>query len=130
MSDDFFTEGTGPLAMAEQDLCIAVGEDLTRHYPGHPWLVGADLLAGSIVIDLGYEKPAAVRNMAYLLHPQTLMSPGGSQRVMQAGGELLERFGLPRGPGTWDAAARAVEHGLDADDTAEGKWALGRMAGL
>lgn len=116
-------QATGEHAMAEQDLCRAVGEDLTKHYPGHPWCVGADLRGGYVVIDLGYDKPPHLRNMAYLLHPQTLMNAGGQQRVMQAGGEMLERFGLPRDGIRSDAADLANENGLIADDTAEGAWA-------
>ena len=112
--------------MSDQDLCIAVGEDLMKHYPGHPWVVGVNLDAGSIVIDLAYEKPPAVRNMAYLLHPSTLMAANGHHRVMQAGGELLERFGLPTSAARPDSEARALENGLIADDTREGAWALKR----
>lgn len=126
---DYEAEFYGELAMSEEDLCIAVGEDLARHYPGHPWCVGCDLLAGYIVIDLGYTKPEAIRNMAYLLHPQTLMSPGAQHKVMQAGGELLERFGLPRGPAKSGSGERAFENGLIADDTREGAWALKKAAG-
>ena len=123
---DYLAESDGPRAMAEQDLCIAVGEDLARQYPGHPWIVGVDLQAGSIVIDLGYEKPPAIRNMAYLLHPQTLMGPNGQHRVMQAGGEILERFQLARGAADAESGLAAQENGLLADDTPEGKWALGK----
>jgi hypothetical protein len=126
----FSDTGTSPsTVMADRDLCIAVLEDLARHYPGHPWLITADVQAGSVVIDLGYEKPIALRNFAYLLHASTLMGPGGQVRVMQAAGELLERFGVARGPGRADTAIAAADHGLTADDTAEGAWHL-RRAGM
>ena len=126
---DVHVEASGEYAMAEEDLCRAVGEDLSRHYAGHPWCVGADLTGGYVVIDLGYEKPQHLRNMAYMLHPRTLMTAGGQQRVMQAGGEILERFGLPRGPARSGCGERALENGLIADDTAEGAWAA-RKAGV
>lgn len=125
---DYYAEFTGPQAMSEQDLCQAVGEDLTRHYPGHPWCVGCDIRTGTVIIDLGYEKPVAIRNMAYMLHIPTLQSAGAQQRVMQAGGELLERFGLPRGPARKGSGERALENGLIADDTREGAWALSKGA--
>jgi hypothetical protein len=112
---DAHVESYGPHAMAEQDLCIAVGEDLTKHYPGHPWMVGADLSAGTIAIRLGYELPPRLAPMGYLLHIATLMAPGGHQRVMQAGGEWLERLGLPRGPAASETLARAAENGLNTD---------------
>src|ERR1700746_794008 len=129
MGDDFTfsPSGTSPeTTMADRDLCIAGLEDLPRPYPGHPWLITSDVQAGSVVIDLGYEKPVALRNFAYLLHCKTLMSAGGQQAVMRAAGELLERFGVARGPGRFDTARMAASHGLDADDTAEGLWHLKR----
>ena len=129
MSDDFQYDAVGSATMADHDLCIAVLEDLAKHYPGHPWLITADVQAGSVVIDLGYEKPRHLRNFGYLLHARTLMDPGGQQRVMQAGGELLERFGIARASGAADTAQRAASHGLDADDTAEGRM-FARRAGL
>ena len=112
---DAHVEAYGPHAMAERDLCIAVGEDLTKHYPGHPWMVGADLSAGTIAIRLGYDLPQHLAQKGYLLHAATLMAPGGQQRVMQAGGEWLERLGLPRGSAAPGAAARAGENGLNID---------------
>ena len=111
---DFSVESSGPHAMADRDLCIAVGEDLQRHYPDHPWIVGCNHEAGTVVIDLGYEKPPALRNMAYLLHIPSLLGPGGHQRVMRAGGEWLERLRLAREAATDESGQRAAENGLDA----------------
>ncbi len=104
----------GPDAMAEEDLCRAVGEDLAKHYPGYDWMVGVTMQAGTIAIDLMADKPPHLKNHGYLLHVATLMGPGGHHRVMQAGGEMLERFGLRRGaaPEAW--RARAAQNGLDA----------------
>lgn len=122
MSADFHFEDVGTPNMADQDLCRAVLEDLARHYPGHPWMITADIQQGSLVIDLGYEKPLAFRNFAYMLHASTLMGPGGQAAVMRAAGELLERFGVARGPGASDTAKAAAENGLIANDTREGAW--------
>jgi hypothetical protein len=115
VSDPLFIdiELYGENAMAEQDLCIAVGEDLTRSYPGYDWYVGVILEAGSIAIDLLCGKPPQYRNHGYLLHIPSLLGPGGHERVMRAGGELLERFGLPRTSAPHDWRQRAVENGLD-----------------
>jgi len=104
-----------PTAMADEDVCRAVGQDLERHYPGHFWAVGCDHAAGTVAIDLPYEKPPHLRNYGYLLHLSTLMGPGGQLAAMRAGGELLERFGLVRGPATPESAMLARENGLDAD---------------
>lgn len=106
--------------MADQDLCIAIGEDLMQHYPGHPWRVGCDLDAGSIVIELAYDYPGMPNaTLGYRLHPQTMMGPGAHHRVMQAGGEMLERFDLARGAATSDSSYAAKENGLIVDDVAE-----------
>lgn len=115
MSDDISldVQSYGEHAMTEQDLCIAVGEDLTKHYPGYDWLCGANVQAGTIVIDLMVDKPHHLANHGYLLHLGTLMAPGGHKRVMEAGGEMLERFGLPRSAAPQDWRKRAVENGLD-----------------
>lgn len=129
MSEDFQFDTVGTPSMSDRDLCIAVLEDLAKHYPGHPWLITADVQAGSLVIDLGYEKPRHLRNFGYLLYAQTLMDPGGQKAVMRAAGELLERFGIARGAGQSDTALRAASHGLDADDTAEGRM-FAKRAGL
>jgi hypothetical protein len=102
---------SGPDAMAEEDLCLAIGEDLAKHYPGYPWMVGVD--HGSVCIDLGVEKPIDMQRYGYRLNVATVIGPGGQKRVMEAGGELLERFGLRRGRAPDDAADLARENGLD-----------------
>lgn len=123
MAEDFhFEHTTGTPRMADEDLCKAVLEDIARHYPGHPWMVTADVQAGSVAIDLGYEKPLHLRGFAHLLFAGTLMGPGGQKAVMRAAGELLERFGVARGPGASDTAKAAAENGLIANDTREGAW--------
>lgn len=118
------------MSMADQDICVAVGETLDQHYPGHPWRIGCDLDAGSIVIELGYPAPSVPgqATFGYLLHPQTLMGPNGQRRVMQAGGELLERYRLARGAATVDSAVAAAVNGLIIDDTDDAKRLMKRRA--
>lgn len=112
----YVDDGTHPEnAMADQDVCIAVGEDLTRAFPGYPWMVGVDHEAGMVKIDLMVHKPPHLRNYAMQLYLTTVLGAGGQKRVMQAGGELLERFGLRRGAAHEDTADIAAEHGLITD---------------
>lgn len=110
--------GSGETQMADQDLCIAVGEDLERMFPGYPWMVGCDhqKTAGRVVIDLGVEKPPHLRNYAYALNITSVLGPGGQQKVMRGAGELLERFGLRRGTAHADTHEIAREHGLIIDN--------------
>lgn len=106
--------------MADEDVCRAVGEDLTDVYPGHPWAVGCDHQAGTVVIDLAVDKPPQLRTFAYMLHLSTILGPGGQKRVRQAGGELLERYGLPRARATDNSRAYARENGLDVSGSDDG----------
>lgn len=107
-------EADGENAMSEQDLCIAVGETLQKAYPGYPWQVGCSVDAGTVVIDLPVDwKPLAFQRYGILLHMKSLMWQGGFKKVLHAGGEMLERMGLPREAAPRDAKLRALENGLD-----------------
>ena len=114
----------GSQAMADEDVCLAVGEDLSATYPGFPWAVGCDHFAGTVVIDLALDKPPAFRNFAYLLHLSSIMGPGGQKKVRAAGGELLERYKLPRTHATENTRTYAKENGLDVSGTDEGDYWL------
>ena len=88
-------------AMADVDVCIAVGEDLTSTFPGHPWMVGADHEAGTVVIRLGYNPPLErprLAEMGYLLHLSTVLGPGGQKKYAMpvrkcwSGGDCLAKW--------------------------------------
>jgi hypothetical protein len=116
MSDEIALAASyGPQAMADEDVCRAVGEDLTHYFPGHLWCVGCNHEAGTLYIDLPYQKPAHLRHYGFLMHISTVLGADGRKKVMRAGGELLERFGLPRSGAKQEAAEMAAEHGLIAD---------------
>jgi hypothetical protein len=111
---DYATHSTGEHAMAEEDLCRAVGEDLQRAYANYPWMVGCNVAAGTVVINLPEPwKPLKYRNYGILLHMGSLMGPGGQKKVLYAGGELLERMGLPREAAPANAGQKAKENGMD-----------------
>lgn len=116
MSAALVNDGAHPEnAMADQDVCIAVGEDLTRAYPGYLWMVGVSHISGVLKIDLQVPKPPHLRNYGYQLNITTVLGAGGQKRVREAGGELLERFGLRRGTAHEDTPLIAAEHGLITD---------------
>lgn len=119
---DIITASEGDRAMADIDVCLAVSEDLNRHYPGHPWAVGCDHNAGTVAIDIAMPKPPALKLFGYLLHISTCIGPGGQAAVMRAGGELLERYGIRRGRATNESRDVALEHGLDVDGSADGEY--------
>lgn len=83
----------------EQHLAKVIGEILHRYYPpprdiGFWWAVQVNARGGI----------ANIYNLAlsgthgYVLHLTSMYAPDGLKRVMRAGGELLERAGLPRDP--------------------------------
>lgn len=63
---------------------------LGRTYPGYDWLVSADDKTGLIDIYL----PEMGGNTAYTLHIKKLDK--NLKKVINAGGEILERYGLSR----------------------------------
>lgn len=113
---DAVLTGFGETRMADQDVCIAVGEDLTRHYPGYLWMVGVNHDAGTVCIDIQCDKPIGLGQYGYMLYLSTVLGAGGQAAVMRAGGELLERFGLRRGIAHEDTDHIAREHGLDTSN--------------
>jgi len=76
-----------------------VMQRLTRAFPGYDWLVCADDTGGTIDIYL----PEMGGNRAYTLHIAKL--DGRLQKVVMAGGEILERFGLSRSKASIDELA-------------------------
>jgi len=111
--EDSILTGEGPTRMADQDVCIAVGEDLTQTYTGYFWNVGCNHEAGVVAISLAIPGDNGNTTRGFLLHLSTIMGPGGQKKVRAAGGELLERWGLPRGRAPQDVIERALEHGMD-----------------
>ncbi len=104
-------------------LMAAMFAKLTEHYPGHPWWVTADHEHGYATIRLPYYDKLRVNKdaaWAYILHIHNLNSDPTLRRVVKAGGEMLERYGLPRERQSvdYETRLRAVEHGLDL--TSEG----------
>jgi hypothetical protein len=117
MSDDAvsLSKAWGPLAAADEAVCRTACEELSRFYPEHLWYVEVNHEAGTVSIDLPYQKPPHLRQYGFMLHLSTVLGADGGKRLMRAGGELLERFGLPRSMAQPEANAMAQEHGLIAD---------------
>lgn len=72
-----------------------IADTLERYYPGHPWMVQVSHASGIAYIKL----PILMgRNQAYILHITTLNADPSLRCVMRAGGELLEKYKVPRQP--------------------------------
>lgn len=79
-----------------QDMFLAkeVAGVLFGAYPDHDWYVAVDGEAGSITI----KNLSLSAQYGYLLHYSKTQAPGAIHtKVINAGGEILERFGVRRG---------------------------------
>jgi len=88
----FVPSGEGSRARARTDLATAraVRRILDTAYPGHDWEVLADSAQGYVAFRI----PALMGlNYAYLVKRRDLTP----EAVLKGGGELLERYRLPRG---------------------------------
>lgn len=93
--------------------------ELMRQYPGHQWGVEVNGESGHVVIRLSYSRGADTKPSKYgvVLHLHNLQDHDGMVKKLRwAGGELLERFDLPRSGLTDATKALAMRHGLDTSN--------------
>lgn len=107
----FVPSGDGSHARARTDLATAraVRRILDVAYPGHDWEVIADSGQGYVAFRI----PALMGiNFAYLIKGRDLTP----EAVLKGGGELLERYRLPRGKFDLDRFLEArAEHSVLLD---------------
>lgn len=95
-------------------LCKEIYDILDTHYSGHLWQVGANSYSGVVDIKLLYpDGRHRVTNFGYGLKITALDAPFIKKKIIKAGGELLERYGLPRGRATINTIGDAITNGLD-----------------
>lgn len=82
-----------PAARADVFLAKHIGERLNHWYPGHAWFVEVSHVSGiakiSIPLVMGPDR-------AFVLHIKAIHSDPSMSLVMKAGGEILERYKMPR----------------------------------
>lgn len=101
MSDSTFlltdVSGMGGIPFADLALAAAVYHKLEEHYPGHQWRVNADHDTGIVQVQLLYlDKLGRNGKWGYVIKIDRLNGDPTLRAAVRAGGELLERFGLPR----------------------------------
>jgi hypothetical protein len=84
--------GADPFAEADLRLTQACAATLELHYPGHPWLIEASHQQGVVYISI----PIFTGRNKYVIHINVLKVDPGLRHVVRAGGEILERFKIPR----------------------------------
>jgi hypothetical protein len=68
---------------------------LHQHYAGHRWVVEVKTEQGVAFVRNLFAHP----HYGFVIHLRNCLSPADIKAVaIESGGELLERFGLPRGP--------------------------------
>lgn len=92
-------------------LAVDVYGKLADHYPGHQWRTTADHRAGVVTIQLLYQGVERKEGLWGWVLKISQLDPSLTA-VVRAGGELLERFKLPRGAAPEDVVRRALENGL------------------
>ncbi len=112
---------SGEHAMAERDICLAVSDTLHANYPGYAWRVGCTLESGVVVVELCVPLASRLKptnqTKGFMIHIKRLQGPGGIKKVIWAGGEVLERWKLPRDKAPADWVEMAWEHGLDESNS-------------
>jgi len=94
-----FHTGTDKIP-AELAMCRMIVRVLNEHYPGHPWSV--EVMADQGVAKISIPELLG-QNWGYILHLDTMMP----RDVVKAGGEILERFKIPRAAVDLSAYAQA-----------------------
>lgn len=99
-----------PEEASELAIAIAVGEALNDEYPNHPWVVGfqgGGIVVRHLIIAAEVEKVIGRGGFSSLLPRDKLGTPVEIRRsAIEFGGQLLETFGMPRGP--WDGECQPV----------------------
>ena len=101
-----FHNDNGYFDEANAELGKAVGTALARFYPGHPWGVASEIEHGILKICI-----QGFTQWQFVLKISRLKGDPAMKAVMRAGGELLERLGMPRkgfSMDAWRAANQAM----------------------
>jgi hypothetical protein len=95
---------------SDRELALQIGAILEKHYPNHPFVVGFQgraLVIRHLAISSEVDRVLKSGGFCSLLPPSGLGTPKEvTQTVIRHAGELLEAFGLPRGP--WDGRLPVV----------------------
>lgn len=99
-----------PDEASDMALALEVGNELNRAYPDHPWMVsfqGRALVVRHLAIANAVACGIGREGFGALLPREKLGTPKEVARTaMEFGGQLLEAFGLRRGP--WDGTTPTV----------------------
>ena len=92
--DEGITRETDDKIGAEMEIAKNITEILQHFYPGHFWMVHVDARQGIAYLKIPTLMP---KSHCYNIHLHRVSGPNDLARVVkQFGGEILERFNIPR----------------------------------
>lgn len=100
-TDGLFSRDSEKNASADVATAKRIGELLNHHYCGHPWFVSVDSHQGIAYICI----PVLMREWRYII-PLTKLT---DKAVIEAGGQILERYNMPRSTIDFAAFNRAYD---------------------
>lgn len=107
-------ERGNPDELSDQELAVRIGQELEKHYPNHPWIIGFQgrgLVLRHLAIASEVARVLGREGFASLLPREKLgTAKEVAHTAVMFGGELLEAFGLPRG--AWDGRLPIVPASL------------------
>jgi hypothetical protein len=96
--------------VSDMELSLHIGKVLQRVYPNHPWIIGFQgraLVLRHLAIASEVTRVIGRSGFASMLPRERLGTPKQVTRsAVMFAGQLLEAFGLPRGP--WDGSLPTV----------------------
>jgi hypothetical protein len=102
-------------------VCKAVGDELERHYPGWQWMVESPSRQGVVRVKSGHMDSRYGFNIRL---DRAYSSSYLAKMAIKAGGELLERCGMPRSKYDYDREHCAQNRNLLTFLTFEGTAAF------
>ena len=93
-----------PDEASDMEIAQRIAQTLNHHYPGHPFVVdvqGGGIVLRHMMITIVAESFLRRKGFGYLMPREKMGAPREIVKsAVEAGGNMLELFGLPRGPYT------------------------------
>lgn len=105
-------ESHGETDLKDIELCKVVAAVLMRFYPGHVWYVAANSDSTVRMIDIKLHYPDKLGLLPKFGYKMRL-DGATDDKIMRAGGELLERYRLARSNATPYTMIDAINNGID-----------------
>ena len=93
-----------PYEAPDKSLTLKIAALLDHYYTGYPWMIMVSHKQGVASISL----PVLMGQRSMIIHIRTLKSDPQLHSIKNAAGNILERYGLPRGPCNWDLLLAAI----------------------